>query len=209
MSRRRFLKASAVIGAGAVTGAFGSAAAVFAQQEAPRSATTKPIRILLAGYAPPNNGFSLSLKRIGDRVPDEVRQRRRRQVPLQHPRSRLQRRRPPVARGRRRADDGVPVEQLFHRADSRPRHRRPPVLVLGHRDRARRHGRPLRRDAGAADGNEGELPHPRLVRERLPAHFEPAATDSHAGGHEGDDASVCCRARCRNGRLRCSARRRV
>jgi len=39
-----------------------------AQQKAPRSATTKPIRILLAGYAPPNNGFSLSLKRIGERV---------------------------------------------------------------------------------------------------------------------------------------------
>ena len=67
MSRRRFLKASAVIGAGAVTGAFG-APTMFAQQKAPRSATTKPIRILLAGYAPPNNGFSLSLKRIGERV---------------------------------------------------------------------------------------------------------------------------------------------
>ena len=68
MSRRRFLKASAVIGAGAVTGAFGGASTMFAQQKAPRSATTKPIRILLAGYAPPTNGFSLSLKRIGDRI---------------------------------------------------------------------------------------------------------------------------------------------
>ena len=68
MSRRRFLKATAVIGAGAVTGAFGSPAAGFAQQKAPRSATTRPIRLLLAGYAPPNNGFSLSLKRIGDRI---------------------------------------------------------------------------------------------------------------------------------------------
>jgi tripartite ATP-independent transporter DctP family solute receptor len=68
MSRRRFLKASAVIGAGAITGAFGSPAAGFGQQKTPRSATTKPIRILLAGYAPPNNGFSLSLKRIGDRI---------------------------------------------------------------------------------------------------------------------------------------------
>jgi TRAP-type transport system periplasmic protein len=78
MSRRRFLKASAVIGAGAFTGAFGSPAVSLAQQNlprrnevkagAPRSATTRPIRILLAGYAPPNNGFSLSLKRIGDRI---------------------------------------------------------------------------------------------------------------------------------------------
>ncbi len=78
MSRRRFLKTSAVIGAGVATGAFGSAAALAQQTNlprgseakagAPRSATTKPIRILLAGYAPPNNGFSLSLKRIGDRI---------------------------------------------------------------------------------------------------------------------------------------------
>src|SRR5258705_3067532 len=68
MSRRRFLKASAIIGAGAVTGAFGRASTALTQQRAPRSATTKPIRILLAGYAPPTNGFSLSLKRIGDRI---------------------------------------------------------------------------------------------------------------------------------------------
>jgi len=69
MSRRRFLKATAVIGAGVATGAFGNAGAALAQQRtAPRSATTKPIRLLLAGYAPPNNGFSLSLKRIGERV---------------------------------------------------------------------------------------------------------------------------------------------
>jgi len=68
MSRRKFLKASAVIGAGAVTGAFAGAGTGFAQQKAPRSATSTPIRILMAGYAPPSNGFSLSLKRIGDRV---------------------------------------------------------------------------------------------------------------------------------------------
>jgi len=68
MSRRRFLKASAVMGAGAVSGAFGVPATVFAQQKAPTSATGKPIQIRLAGYAPPNNGFSLSLKRIGDRI---------------------------------------------------------------------------------------------------------------------------------------------
>ena len=57
-----------MVGAGAITGAFGTPGAALAQQKAPRSATTKPIRILLAGYAPPNNGFSLSLKRIGERV---------------------------------------------------------------------------------------------------------------------------------------------
>jgi len=62
MSRRLFLKTSAVIGAGAVTGAG------FARQKAPRSATARPIRIVMAGYAPPSNGFSLSLKRIGDHI---------------------------------------------------------------------------------------------------------------------------------------------
>ena len=68
MSRRRFLKASAVIGAGAVTGAFGDPGGSFAQQKAPAVAARRPIRIIMAGYAPPNNGFSLSLKRIGDRI---------------------------------------------------------------------------------------------------------------------------------------------
>ena len=68
MSRRRFLKASAVIGAGAMTGAFGDPGSSFAQQKAPAVATRRPIRIIMAGYAPPTNGFSLSLKRIGDRI---------------------------------------------------------------------------------------------------------------------------------------------
>jgi len=68
MSRRQFLKTSAVIGAGAVTGAFGPAGDVLAQQKAPAVATSRPVRIIMAGYAPPNNGFSLSLKRIGDRI---------------------------------------------------------------------------------------------------------------------------------------------
>ena len=68
MSRRKFLKTSAVIGAGAVTGAFSGAGEAFAQQKAPAVAPAKPIRIIMAGYAPPANGFSLSLKRIGDRI---------------------------------------------------------------------------------------------------------------------------------------------
>ena len=67
MSRRRFLKASAVIGASAITGGLGAVAAS-AQQKAPASTTGRPIRILMAGYAPATNGFSLSLKRIGDRI---------------------------------------------------------------------------------------------------------------------------------------------
>jgi len=68
MSRRKFLKTSAAVGAGAMTGAFANVAAALGQQKAPASATRRPIQIRFAGYAPPNNGFSLSLKRIGDRI---------------------------------------------------------------------------------------------------------------------------------------------
>src|ERR1043165_3509380 len=81
MSRRRFLKASAVIGAAVASnvasGAFAAAGEALGQAApsrseaktgAPRSATGRPIRILLAGYAPPSNRFSLSLKPIGERV---------------------------------------------------------------------------------------------------------------------------------------------
>ena len=164
MSRRRFLKASAVIGAGAMTGAFGDPGGSFAQQKAPAVATRRPIRIIMAGYAPPNNGFSLSLKRIGDRISAAFGKDVDVKLHLQHHRSRLQRRRPPLARGKRRADGGVSVEQLLHRADSRPRHRGPAVSLRGHREGARRDGRALRRDAGAPDGNEGNY--------RIPGWFE-------------------------------------
>jgi tripartite ATP-independent transporter DctP family solute receptor len=67
MSRRRFLKASALVGASAVTGGLGAGAAN-AQQKAPSSATGRPIRILMGGYGPSTTGFSLALKRIGDRL---------------------------------------------------------------------------------------------------------------------------------------------
>jgi tripartite ATP-independent transporter DctP family solute receptor len=65
-TRRDFLKASAVVGAGAVTGGLPTLA--HAQARTPAVKTSGPIRITMAGYAPANNGFSLSLKRIGDRI---------------------------------------------------------------------------------------------------------------------------------------------
>lgn len=65
MSRRDFLKAAAVLGAAAMTGAPGLA---LGQQKAPTSATKKPIRILMGGYGPATTGFSLAMKRIGDRL---------------------------------------------------------------------------------------------------------------------------------------------
>jgi tripartite ATP-independent transporter DctP family solute receptor len=65
MSRRRFLKTSALLGAGAATGAWSSA-------QAQRSTTfedlDEPIQIRMGGYGPPTTSFSLALLQIGDRL---------------------------------------------------------------------------------------------------------------------------------------------
>ena len=67
MRRRDFLKTSAVAGAGTLAGGITPADAG-AQNAGPAIVTRRPIRMILSGYAPPNNGFSLALKRIGDRL---------------------------------------------------------------------------------------------------------------------------------------------
>lgn len=82
MSRRSFLKTSALIGAGALARELAAPAAALTgqptaavnmasageTQKAPTSATSKPIRIRMGGYGPPTTGFSLALKRIGDQL---------------------------------------------------------------------------------------------------------------------------------------------
>ena len=73
MLRRDFLKTSTVAGAGALAGGIAAPGAEAPQTaasgtRAPAIATRRPIRILLGGYAPANNGFSYAIKRIGDRV---------------------------------------------------------------------------------------------------------------------------------------------
>jgi TRAP-type transport system periplasmic protein len=68
MSRRQFLKSAAVLGAAAMAGGLAAPGRALAQQKAPTSATKKPIRILMGGYGPASTGFSLALKRIGDRL---------------------------------------------------------------------------------------------------------------------------------------------
>jgi len=73
MSRRNFLKTSALIGAGALASdlaapAAANTASAGETQKAPTSAMSKPIRIRMGGYGPPTTGFSLALKRIGDRL---------------------------------------------------------------------------------------------------------------------------------------------
>src|SRR6058998_1372330 len=68
MSRRRFLKNAALVGASVMAGGLGARKPAFAQQRAPTGAAKRPIRILMGGYGPPSTGFSLALKRFGDEV---------------------------------------------------------------------------------------------------------------------------------------------
>ncbi len=70
MSRRQFLKTSALIGAGAVAGGLGLSAAR-AQPDAPGSATTSPVQIRMGGYGPPTTSFSRALTQIGDRLSEK------------------------------------------------------------------------------------------------------------------------------------------
>ena len=68
MSRRRFLKSSALIGAAAMAGRFVPTATGAVPQQPPSKAVKRRIRILMGGYGPPTTGFSLALKKIGDRI---------------------------------------------------------------------------------------------------------------------------------------------
>ena len=65
MERRDFLRSGVAMGAGALTLGTGATADLAAQSPGP---ARKPIRIFMGGYSPADNGFSLALKRIGDRV---------------------------------------------------------------------------------------------------------------------------------------------
>ena len=66
-SRRRFLKHSALIGAAAVSGGLWPSARVLGQGST-ATGGKRPIRIIMGGYGPASTGFSLALKKIGDRL---------------------------------------------------------------------------------------------------------------------------------------------
>ena len=69
MRRRRFLGHSALLGAAVMAGGLEARNAQAGQQQKARaSATRRPIRVLMGGYGPATTGFSLALKRIGDRL---------------------------------------------------------------------------------------------------------------------------------------------
>ncbi len=99
----------------------------------------------------------------------------------------------------RPADARLSVVELPDRPRAGARLRRPAVPVRRHRGGARGDGRRARRRAGAQDRGARELPHPRLVRERLPPHLQQGAAGAHARRPRRACASACCRARCRSG----------
>ena len=57
-----------MIGAAAILGGFEGPPVLGAPRQATGSASKRPIRILMGGYGPATTGFSLALKRIGDRL---------------------------------------------------------------------------------------------------------------------------------------------
>ena len=67
MSRRNFLKTSALAGAGLASRLLATGVDA-AQQNAADSSAKRPIRILMGGYGPASSGFSLAMKKIGDRL---------------------------------------------------------------------------------------------------------------------------------------------
>jgi len=68
MSRRRFLRDSALIGAAAIGGRLTSSEELAAQAPASANRSKRPIRIIMGGYGPATTGFSLALKKMGDRL---------------------------------------------------------------------------------------------------------------------------------------------
>jgi TRAP-type C4-dicarboxylate transport system substrate-binding protein len=68
MRRRAFLKSTVAAGAGTLAVGVVTPSAVARGQRAPAIATRRPTRIIMGGYGPATTGFSLALKKIGDRL---------------------------------------------------------------------------------------------------------------------------------------------
>ena len=136
---------------------------------------SNPIQIRMGGYGPPTTGFSKALKFIGDRLEAAVRRPRRHQLRLEHHGFRL------------RAEDILWLVEngeltLGYQSSSYLTDRVPelgfvdlPFLFADNAQARAAHGRRARRISRAQDRGAHQLPHPRLVRERLPPHLQPAA----------------------------------
>jgi TRAP-type C4-dicarboxylate transport system substrate-binding protein len=68
MQRRRFLESSALIGAATLGDRLVATVTGAVQQQPTIGAAKQRIRIVMGGYGPPSTGFSLALKKIGDRL---------------------------------------------------------------------------------------------------------------------------------------------
>ena len=136
----------------------------------------KPIQIRMGGYGPATTGFSKSLKFIGDRLEKQFGDR----VDVKYVWN--------IMDFGYRAEDILwlvesGVLTLGYQSSSYLTDRVPelsfvdlPFLFAQQRHGARRDGRHARANSSRDKIEERvELPHPRLVRERLPPHLEPAA----------------------------------
>ena len=139
-----------------------------------------PIQIRMGGYGPASTGFSRSLKRIGDRLSSEFADR----VEIKYVWNIMD-------LGYRAEDILWLVEHglltLGYQSSSYLTDRVPelglvdlPFLFADTPRRAGGHGWRARRPARPQDRGARELPHPRLVRERLPPHLEPRAAGACA-----------------------------
>ena len=67
-ARRRFLRDSALITAAAIGSGLTSSRPLAAQTPASSPQSKRPVRIIMGGYGPATTGFSLALKKMGDRL---------------------------------------------------------------------------------------------------------------------------------------------
>ena len=168
---------------------------------------THPITIRMGGYGPPTTGFSRSMKIIGDTPATQFGDR----IDIKYCWNIM--------------DFGYKAEEILWLVESG-------MLTLGYQSssyltdrvpelsfvdlpflfetttRPRRDGRRARPAARAGDREQGELPHPRLVRERLPPHLQPRAHRSARRLISRASPSACCRARSRSAPSSCLARSR-
>jgi TRAP-type transport system periplasmic protein len=68
MSRRAFLNRAVLAGAGAIASSLTARLPAAAQNSAQADGAKRPIQIFMGGYGPATSGFSLAMKKIGDRL---------------------------------------------------------------------------------------------------------------------------------------------
>ena len=164
-----------------------------------------PIIIRMGGYGPPTTGFSRAMKLIGDKLVAQFGDR----IDVKYAWNIM--------------DLGYKAEEIVWLVESG-------LLTLGYQSSSYLTDRvpelsfvdmpfvfaDTEKARAAMDGALGkrltrggreqdEFPHPRLVRERLPAHLQQGPHHPHARQTSRTWPSACCRARSRRGPSSCSA----